>query len=60
MSRPSFDDLFIKRRFGSYITKESNVYDRRIEDYASGLNALLESERIKSEIVNMEHDLWEY
>ena len=58
--RRSFDDLFQKRIFSSYIMKESNVYDRRIDDYAQGLNALLESERIKTEIVNMEHDLWEY
>ena len=58
--RRSYDDLFQKRMFASYVMKESNVYDRRIDDYAQGLNALLESERIKTEIVNMEHDLWEY
>jgi len=58
--RRSYDDLFQKRMFSSYIMKESNVYDRRIDDYAQGINALLESERIKTEIVNMEHDLWEY
>ena len=58
--RRSFDDLFQKRMFNSYVMKESNVYDRRIDDYAQGLNALLESERVKTEITNMEHDLWEY
>jgi gliding motility associated protien GldN len=58
--RRSFDDIFQKRLFSSMIYKESNVYDRRIEDYRQGLNALLESERIKSEITNMEHDMWEY
>jgi gliding motility associated protien GldN len=58
--RRSFDDLFQKRMFSSYIFKESNVYDRRIDDYAQGISALLESERIKSEITNFEHDLWEY
>lgn len=58
--RRSFDDLFQKRMFGSYIFKESNVYDRRIDDYAQGISALLESERIKNEITNFEHDLWEY
>jgi hypothetical protein len=31
-----------------------------ISDYASGLDALLESERIKSEILQFEQDLWEY
>src|SRR5437868_6819211 len=44
--RRSFDDIFQKRLFSSYIVKEANVYDRRIEDYAQGVHALLESERI--------------
>ena len=58
--RRSFEDIFEKRMFTSYIMKESNVYDRNIESYAVGLNALLESDRIKNDIINMEHDLWEY
>ena len=58
--RRSIDDLFQKRLFASFIFKESNVYDRWISDYAQGINALLESERIKSEITNFEHDMWEY
>jgi gliding motility associated protien GldN len=58
--RRSFDDIFQKRLFGSYIYKESNVYDRRIEDYKQGINALLESERIKEQITNFEHDMWEF
>jgi len=31
-----------------------------ISDYMIGLDALLESERIKEEIFNIEHDMWEY
>ncbi len=58
--RRSFDDIFQKRLFGSYIYKESNVYDRRIEDYRQGISQLLESERIKNEITNFEHDMWEF
>ena len=58
--RLSFDDIFQKRLFDSYIFKESNVFDRRIESYKQGINALLEAERIKHEIFEMEHDLWEY
>jgi gliding motility associated protien GldN len=58
--RRTFDDIFQKRMFNSYITKESNVYNRRIDDYKTGLDALLESDRIKTEIVNLEHDMWEY
>lgn len=56
----SFDDLFWKRMFSSYITKEKDVYDRAISEYAKGIDALLESERIKNEILVKEHDLWEF
>lgn len=56
----TYDEIFIKRMFDSYIYKEDNVYDRRINQYATGVDALLESERIKNEILNFEHDLWEY
>ncbi len=58
--RLSYDDLFMKRMFSSYIYKEDNVYDRKIGDYVSGLDALLESERIKEEMFRWETDLWEY
>ena len=46
--------------FNSYIYKESNVYDRRISEYASGLDALYEAERVKMEIFEFEHNLWEF
>lgn len=60
--RISFDDIFFKRRFNSYIIKESNVFDdRRIAEYTfGGINTMLESDRIKNELFNLEHDLWEY
>ncbi len=58
--RRTWDDIFLKRMFASYIYKENNVYDRRIEDYKQGMDALIEAERIKAEITNMEHDMWEY
>lgn len=59
--RLSWDDIFEARLFASYIVKESNVHDRRIQDYTrNGTEALLESERIHSEIFNFEHDLWSY
>lgn len=60
VERRSLDDIFFKRIFSSYITKESNVYDRYINEYATGVDALLESDRIKEKIFIFEHDLWEY
>jgi gliding motility associated protien GldN len=57
----SFDDLFIKRFFNSYVVKESNVYNNRdISAYLSGKNAMLESKRIENEIFDFEQNLWEY
>ena len=59
--RRSYDDVFFKRMFGSYIYKEENVFDRKINQYATkGIDQLLESDRIKNEIFKYEHDLWEY
>ena len=56
--RLSFDDLFWKRMFQSYIVKESNIYNRDIESYRSGIDALMESNQIKEKIFKLEHDLW--
>ena len=46
--------------FSSYIIKESNVMDRKVNEYMIGLDAILTSEEIKAEIFNIEHDLWAY
>jgi len=56
----SFDDLFWKRRFTSIIYKESNTFDRTVDTYRSGIDALRESEKIKEGIRTFEHDLWDY
>jgi gliding motility associated protien GldN len=57
-------DIFDERFFSSYIIKESNVQDMRLTDIFKGENdgvkLLLESEKIKNEILNKEHDLWTY
>lgn len=56
----SFDDVFWKRRFSSVMYKESNVYDRKIESFRTGVDALMESEKIKEEIRTLEHDVWSF
>lgn len=59
--RMTFDDVFLKRYFGSYIIKASNVYNnRRIEDYTAGMDAMMEAEKIKNSIFNMEQDMWQF
>jgi len=59
-AKMTYDDLFWKRMFSSYIYKEENVYDRKIIEYATGLDAMLESERIKNDLFMFEQNLWEY
>ena len=70
-NRISFDDLLVNRRFSSYIYKYDNVYgDRTIRDYIrqrSGesnrqyqLRLIMESERIKKEILDFDVDMWGY
>jgi gliding motility associated protien GldN len=56
----SYDDLFWKRRFSCTIYKENNVFDRKIESYKTGVDALFEAERIKEEIRTIEHDVWSF
>ena len=70
-NRISFDDLMVNRRFSSFIYKYNNVYgDREISsyitkrdgetDYQHHLRILLESERIKKQILDFEIDMWGY
>ncbi|MFK7807383.1 MAG: gliding motility protein GldN [Saprospiraceae bacterium] len=56
----SWEDLFERRFFSSYIYKESNVGDNRLKDITTGVDLLLEADKIKQEIFNYEHDLWSY
>jgi len=61
-ARLTYDQVFHIRYFNSVILKEDNVYDRAIADYKrnSPLEQLLEAQRIKENLRNFEHDLWEY
>ena len=59
----SYDHLLNSRRFSAVIYKEDNVQgDRNVKDYINdnALMQLLESDRIKEQIRNLEIDLWNY
>lgn len=56
----NYDDIFAKRFFDGYVVKASNVYDRSISSYRTGIDALLEGEAIEERIRNMESDLWTF
>lgn len=58
--RRTLEDIFWKRMFSSYVRKESNVYNRIIQDYKIGLDVLLEADRVKNDIFTYEHDLWHF
>ncbi len=60
--RSNFDYLFNARRFNSVIYKTDNIYDEDISGLV-GENAifqLLEAERIKESIRDIESDMWNY
>lgn len=60
-ARPSLDDIFIKRRFSSYIYKESNIYNRNLLEYnRSSEDVRKEQQKVKTLLLNYENDLWEY
>lgn len=56
----SWEDWLEMRRFSSYITKESNVHDRKLEAYVSGVDLLMTGQKIHTEIFNKEQDMWAY
>ncbi len=56
----TWEDWLEMRRFASVITKENNVYDRRIQDYLTGVDALMASQGISDNMFNLEHDMWSY
>ena len=58
--RRTYEEILTKRVFDSYIVKEENMYDRYINQYALNIDALYESERIKTEMFDFEQSLWEY
>jgi gliding motility associated protien GldN len=70
MAPMTWTEVFDSRVFTSYIYKKSNVLDYRLKDYfvanpdaevdRTGIDMLLQSEKIKNELLNFEHDLWEY
>ena len=59
-SRLTYEDLFENRQFNSHVYKEANVRDYRLQDMYTGIDLLLEAQKVEQEIHNYEHDLWSY
>ncbi len=61
--RYTFDDVFQLRYFSSLIIEESNPDGYKLAnrpDLKSGLDKLLEADRIKRSLIQYEQDMWEY
>jgi gliding motility associated protien GldN len=56
----TWEDIMEMRFFSSYIYKQRNVLDLGLKDIYTGIDLLMEGEKIKQEIFNFEHDLWSF
>ena len=59
-SRMTWEDLLEMRMFSSHVYKESNIGDSRLQDHYSGLDLLLQADKINQELFNYEQDVWSY
>lgn len=60
VGQPSWDMIFLSQYYEAYVTRESNVYNRRIDQYLTGEDAILESEAIEAKVFEIGDDMWEY
>jgi len=61
VARMTWDEYFEGRFFASYIIKESNPFDARLQDMQpTKMDVLNEGQRISQDLFNKEHDMWVY
>ena len=60
LRQPSWDWIFLNQYYHAYITRESNPYNRKIQDYLTGEDAILESDYIEAKVFEIEDAMWEY
>jgi gliding motility associated protien GldN len=59
--RLSFDEFFAQKLYSSYLLGDSNMFNRMLLDYVvDPAKIKKEQNRIETEIMNVEQDLWEY
>lgn len=54
----TYEQLFMFRFFNCYVYKEYNVFDRNKVENGKAIDALIESEKTKSKILDNEQDMW--
>ena len=59
--RVTFDDFFALKLYSSYVVGVNNVYSRMIPDIATTYEEVQrEQQKIETDLLNVEQDLWEY
>ncbi|MGX8712075.1 MAG: gliding motility protein GldN [bacterium] len=58
--QPSWDWVFVNQHYSAIITRESNDYNRKISDYVTGENAVIEADNIEAKVFEIEDGMWEY
>ena len=59
--RVTFDDFFMQKEYSSYLVGVNNIYSRMIPEIGTTYEEMQrEQERIETELLNVEQDLWEY
>jgi gliding motility associated protien GldN len=59
--RLTYDEFFAQRLYSSYILGDSNINNRTLLQYLSNPEKIRkEQQRIETEMLNFEQDLWEY
>lgn len=56
----TWEDVFEMRHFASMVVKENNIYDRRLQDYLTGTDIVMQAERIEDALFNHEQDMWSW
>ena len=56
----NYDDVFLRRYFESFITRISNTSNSRIEQRMTGVDVLVEAEKLENDLLNKELDMWEW
>ena len=57
---PSWQFIIENHMYSSFITRESNRFNRSISDYLTGSDAIWKAHEIEEELYQIESDMWEY
>jgi len=57
----TYDEFFAQKLYSSYLLGDSNMFNRMLLDYVvDPVKIKKEQDRLETELMNVEQDLWEY